>query len=113
MSIKNKIVNPAIQGIDTKNPFGLKDIPPEESLIEYPCDFPIKVMAQAHPDIVDMLVERVIVHDATLNKDTIEVRPSAKGNYVGLTLTVRAISREQLDLIYRTLHAHELVKVVL
>lgn len=101
------------QGIDPNNPFGLREISPEESLIEYPSDFPIKVMAQSHPEILDMLVELVLEHDPSFNRETVEMRPSSKGNYIGLTLTVRATSREQLDNIYRTLHAHELVKVVL
>ncbi len=101
------------EAVDPNNPFGLKEIPPEESLIEYPSDFPIKVMAQSHPELIDALVELVLLHDPEFQRETIEVRPSAKGNYTGLTLTVRATSREQLDTIYRTLHAHELVKVVL
>lgn len=99
--------------VDPNNPFGLKEIPPEESLIEYPSDFPIKVMAKAHPDLIDALVELVLVNDPEFKRETIEVRPSSKGNYTGLTLTVRATSREQLDTIYRSLHGHELVKVVL
>jgi putative lipoic acid-binding regulatory protein len=41
------------------------------------------------------------------------VRPSAKGNYTGLTVVVRATSREQLDDIYRTLSGHPMVKIVL
>ncbi|NEN75571.1 DUF493 family protein [Pelistega sp. NLN82] len=95
------------------NTFGLKEIPPEQSLIEYPTDFPIKVMAQAHPELIDVLTELVLEHDPEFKKETIEVRPSSKGNYTGLTFIVRATSREQLDTIYRTLHGHELVKVVL
>jgi putative lipoic acid-binding regulatory protein len=42
-----------------------------------------------------------------------EVRPSGKGNYTGLTCTVRAISREQLDDLYRALSAHPMVKIVM
>lgn len=102
-----------LQNIDVNNPFGLKEIPPEESLIEYPSDFPIKVMAHSHPDILDMLAELVLEHDPVFNRETVEMRPSSKGNYVGLTLIVRATSREQLDNIYRALHAHELVRIVL
>lgn len=98
---------------DPQHPFGLKEIPPEESLIQYPCDFPIKVMAVSHPDVIDKLSDIVLNHDASFEKNTIEVRASAKGNYTGLTFTIKATSREQLDAVYKALHAHELVKIVL
>ena len=101
------------QQIDVNNPFGLKEIPPEESLIEYPSDFPIKVMAHTHDTLLDDLVALVLEHDPEFKRETVEIRPSAKGNYTGLTFTVRATSREQLDNIYRALHGHELVKIVL
>lgn len=91
----------------------MSEIPPEESLIEYPCHFPIKVMGVSHEEIIPRLVEVVQVHDPRFDPDTVEVRPSSKGNYVGLTFTVYVLSREQLDNIYRALHGHELVKVVL
>lgn len=91
----------------------MKEIPPEESLIEYPCDFPIKVMGVNHPELAQMLVELVLQHDPGFDAASVEMRASKGGNYIGLTFTVRAISREQLDNIYRSLHGHELVKVVL
>lgn len=101
------------KGADVDNPFALKEIPPEESLIEYPSDFPIKVIAHSHPDLIDLLTALVLDHDPEFDRATIEIRPSSKGNYTGLTFTVRAVSREQLDTIYRKLHSHELVKIVL
>lgn len=88
--------------------------PPErESLIEYPSDFPIKVMGRAAPDLVETLVKLVKEHDPGFDPVTVEVRPSKAGNYLGLTFTVRATSREQLDTLYRKLHGHPLVAVVL
>ena len=91
----------------------MNEIPKEESLIEYPCDFPIKVMSVNHPDIVNILVPIILEYDPAVNHETIELRESSKGNYVGLTVTVYVKSREQLDDIYRALHGHELVKAVL
>lgn len=91
----------------------MKEIPKEESLIEYPCDFPIKVMSVNHPDIIQLLAPIILEHDPAFDHQTIEVRESSKGNYVGLTVTVYVESREQLDTIYRALHGHELVKAVL
>ncbi|WP_028357491.1 HP0495 family protein [Brackiella oedipodis] len=89
------------------------DIPPEESLIEYPCYFPIKVMGHNEPHLAQHLTEIVREFVPDFDPDTIVIRPSSKGNYVGLTFTVYVTSREQLDTIYRSLHAHHLVKVVL
>ena len=68
-------------------------ISPEESLIEYPSDFPIKVMGQTHETLQDELLAIVLEHDPGFDAATIEVRPSKAGNYTGLTFTVRAVSR--------------------
>ncbi|MFL6674571.1 MAG: DUF493 family protein [Massilia sp.] len=86
---------------------------PKDSLIEYPSDFPIKVMGEAHEDFAATIVDVVLEFDPTFHIGRLEKRPSAKGNYVGLTVVVRATSREQLDDIYRTLSAHPMVKIVL
>lgn len=91
----------------------MNPIPPEESLIEYPSDFPIKVMGKHHPDFADALTEVVLQFDPGFDPATVEKRPSSSGNYMGLTFTVRATSREQLDALYRALHAHPMVSVVL
>jgi putative lipoic acid-binding regulatory protein len=91
----------------------MKTIPPSESLIEYPSDFPIKVMGPTHDDFAATIVEVVIKHDPTFHHGKLEARPSAKGNFTGLTVTVRAISREQLDALYSELSAHPMVKIVM
>ncbi|MBW8847129.1 MAG: DUF493 family protein [Burkholderiales bacterium] len=89
------------------------DIPPEQSLIEYPSQFPIKVMG-AHVDgFVEAIVHIARQFDPGFDASTIEQRPSKGGNYLGLTITITATSREQLDEIYRTLTTHPMVKVVL
>ncbi|HJD44655.1 MAG TPA: DUF493 family protein [Candidatus Paenalcaligenes intestinipullorum] len=88
-------------------------IPPEDSLIEYPSEFPIKVMGKADPTLAQALTEIVLEHDPDFDASTIEMRPSKAGNYIGLTFRITALSREQLDNVYRALHAHPLVSVVL
>ena len=85
----------------------------EESLIEYPCDFPIKVMGKSHPEFAETIVTVIRQFDNSVDAERIEVRPSSGGNYTGLTVTVRAVNREQLDDIYRALTGHPMVKVVL
>ncbi|WP_206954737.1 DUF493 family protein [Trinickia acidisoli] len=87
--------------------------PVNESLIDFPCDFPIKVMGKAHPDFAETIVSVVRQFDASFDAARIETRPSSGGNYIGLTVTVRAQSRAQLDDIYRALTGHPMVKVVL
>lgn len=89
------------------------EIPPEESLIEYPSLFPIKVMGKSHPELAQTLTAVVLEFDPGFDPATIEIRPSSKGSYLGLTFTVTATSREQLDNLYRALHGHPLVSIVL
>jgi putative lipoic acid-binding regulatory protein len=89
------------------------DMDPKDSLIEYPSDFPIKVMGLAHEEFAAAIADLVLGFDPTFHTGRMEQRPSAKGNYIGLTVIVRATSREQLDDLYRTLSAHPMVKVVL
>ncbi len=91
----------------------MNEIPPEESLIEYPCDFPIKVMGKSHPEFAQTLTEVVLQFDPGFDAATVEMRASKGGNYLSVTFTVRATSREQLDAIYRALHGHPFVSVVL
>jgi uncharacterized protein len=83
------------------------------SLIDYPSDFPIKIMGPTHDDFASTMVAVVLEFDPTFHSGKMEMRPSAKGNYLALTVTVRAISREQLDNLYRALSSHPMVKVVL
>ncbi|MFM0390735.1 MULTISPECIES: DUF493 family protein [unclassified Paraburkholderia] len=84
-----------------------------ESLFEFPCDFPIKIMGKSHPEFAETIVTVVRQFDNEVDASRIETRPSSGGNYTGLTVTVRATSREQLDDIYRALTGHPMVKVVL
>jgi putative lipoic acid-binding regulatory protein len=84
-----------------------------DSLIEYPSDFPIKIMGAMHDAFAQTMVEVVMQHDPNFDAGKMEMRPSSKGTYLSLTVTVRATSREQLDNLYRALSAHPMVKVVL
>ena len=89
------------------------DIPPEQSLIEYPCHFPIKVMGANVDGYVTAMTHLAKSFDANFDASTVELRPSKGGNYMGLTLSVYVTSREQLDELYRTLTTHPMVKIVL
>ena len=85
----------------------------DDSLITYPSAFPIKVMGEQVDGFESAVVAVARQFDAAFDTRTIERRPSKGGKYLGLTLTVTATSREQLDELYRTLSTHPLVRVVL
>ena len=91
----------------------MADIPPEQSLIEYPSNFPIKVMGVQVKGFEQAIVAVALQFDPGFDPSTVERRPSKAGNYLGLTLSVRATSRDQLDELYRTLSTHPMVKIVL
>ena len=84
-----------------------------ESLLEFPCDFPIKVMGVARDDFAQTIVAVVQAHAPDFDAASLEMRASGKGNYLAVTCTVRATSREQLDNLYRDLSSHPYVKIVL
>lgn len=87
--------------------------PENDSLFDFPCDFPIKVMGKSHPEFAETIVTVVRQFDNEVDASRVETRPSSGGNYTGLTVTVRATSRAHLDDIYRALTGHPMVKVVL
>ena len=89
------------------------EVPRQESLIEYPSQFPIKVMGQKAEGLVHAISLIAQQFDPAFDASTIELRESKGGKYLGITITVTATSREQLDELYRTLSSHPMVKVVL
>jgi putative lipoic acid-binding regulatory protein len=91
----------------------MHEIPHEQSLIEYPSAFPIKVMGPHAEGFVDAIVMVARQFDPGFDAATVETRPSKGGNYLGITITVTATSRPQLDELYRTLTTHPMVKIVL
>ena len=91
----------------------MHEIPPEQSLIEYPSAFPIKVMGPVAEGFVEAIVEVARQFDPEFDEATVEIRPSKGGNYLGITITVTATSRPQLDELYRTLTTHPMVRIVL
>ena len=91
----------------------MPETPPAPSLIEYPSAFPIKVMGANVDGFAEAMVAIALNFDPGYDAGTLQSRSSKGGKYVGLTVTVTATSREQLDELYRTLSTHPMVKVVL
>lgn len=84
-----------------------------QSLIEYPTDFPIKIMGRREPRLVQSIVDIVQRHAPDFDAATVEMRASKKNSYLSVTCTVRATSREQLDALYRDLCDHPAIVMVL
>ena len=84
-----------------------------ESLIDYPAPFPIKVVGLNENGFVHAITHIARQFDPTFDAATIELRESGGGKYLGVTITVLATSREQLDELYRTLSTHPQARWVL
>jgi uncharacterized protein len=84
-----------------------------ETLIEFPCDFPIKVMGETHADFTTEIVKTIQQKLPTFDACQVEMRGSSGGKYISLTCTVHVTSKPQLDDIYRALSTHPMTKFVL
>ncbi|MFZ4624620.1 MAG: YbeD family protein [Rhodoferax sp.] len=87
--------------------------PDKPSLIQYPSAFPIKVMGLKVDGLVAAMTEIARQFDPDFDVGSLDLRESKGGKYLGLTLTINATSRAQLDQLYQTLSSHPMVKVVL
>jgi len=83
------------------------------SLLEFPCSFPIKIMGRTQDGFAQAVAEIVTRHAPDFDAASLEMRASSAGNYLSLTATINATSREQLDDLYRELVAHPMVAMVL
>ena len=84
-----------------------------DSLLEFPCDFPIKVMGRKDAGFRQLVVALVEAHAGPIATDRVQLRESRDGNFVSLTLVVRTESQAQLDAIYTSLSGHDQVLMVL
>ena len=85
----------------------------DDSPLEFPCEFPIKMMGRDTPEfraIARALVEK---HAGDVDDGAVRAALSRNGNFVSITVTITATSREQLDAIYREVTAHEDVLMAL
>ncbi len=85
----------------------------DETLLEFPCDFPIKVMGKRREGFAQLVVDIVLKHAPDFDAATVGMRASRNGNYLSVTCVVPAHSREQLDALYRELVAHPWIEIVL
>ena len=85
----------------------------DPSLIEYPCDFPIKIMGHTQAGFAQAILEVVQRHAPDFDGATLEMKSSKHGKYVSITCTINATSRAQLDALYKELCDHPMVVMVL
>lgn len=82
---------------------------PDDSLIEYPCDFPVKAMGLAEHEIEMIFMQIVHIHFPHQEIFDIKRTQSKGGKYLSITITLKALNREQLDATYQALYDHELI----
>jgi uncharacterized protein len=91
----------------------MADKPESETLLKFPCDFPVKVMGKNEPDFANNILALVSKHAPDFDGKTMQMRPSSAGKYLSLTCTIRATSKQQLDDLYMDLTAHRQVLMAL
>ena len=84
-----------------------------ESLLTFPCVFPLKVMGRREDGFAQLVSEVVLRHAPDFHPETLEMRTSKNGRYLSLTVNLNARSREQLDALYTELSKHPMVMMVL
>lgn len=85
----------------------------KDTLLEFPCEFPLKIMGKADDSLAQVVLDIVTVHAPDFDVASMEMRASSGGNYLSLTCTVIARSKPQLDALYTDLSGHPMIKVVL
>lgn len=85
----------------------------EPSLIEYPCDFPLKILGHGQPGFAQAILAVVKRHAPDFEDATLAMKTSKKGRYLSVTCVIRATSRQQLDALYQELCDLPMVVMVL
>jgi putative lipoic acid-binding regulatory protein len=85
----------------------------EDTLLEFPCDFPIKMMGRDQDSFRKAAIAVIEEHAGKLSDDAISMSSSRKGNFISITVTISAQSQQQLDDIYQALTDHEEILVAL
>jgi putative lipoic acid-binding regulatory protein len=87
--------------------------PESESPLKFPTSFPIKIMGRRADGFAQSILDVVLKHAPDFDPSTLEMRASREGNYLSVTATINATSRDQLDNLYRELTAHPMVTMVI
>ncbi len=82
-------------------------------MIEYPCQFPIKIIFKNQPNTVDELLAIVRQHHPELQNTSVQQQTSKNSSYASITVTIEAKNQEALDALYLELTQHPNIKMVL
>ena len=85
----------------------------EETILEFPCEYPLKLMGRDEPDFHVAAQSILKDHLGALDDDRVSLRSSRNGKFVALTITFTATSREQLDALYHDLSDNDHVLIAL
>ncbi|AFI85609.1 HP0495 family protein [Methylophaga nitratireducenticrescens] len=85
----------------------------EETLLEFPCEYPVKAMGETHPQLDNIVVEIIRKHAGAISEGAVTSKQSSGGKYTSITVVIEATSKKQLDAIYQELSGHQAVKYVL
>ncbi len=85
----------------------------DATLLEYPCDFPVKILGHTQAGFAQAVLEVVKRHAPDFDATTLELRASKQRKYLSVTCVIRATSRKQLDNLYQELCDHPMVVMVL
>jgi putative lipoic acid-binding regulatory protein len=85
----------------------------EETLLVFPCQFPIKAMGKADVELDLLVLDIIRRHTDSVTQDSVSTRPSKNGTYLSVTVTITATSKPQLDAIYQDLSGHPHILMVL
>ncbi len=85
----------------------------EPPRIEFPCDYPIKVLGRSVDHLESTVVEIFERHAPGFDQETISIRSSSKGTFTSITIIITATGREQLEALHQDLLATGLVQMVI
>ncbi|MDP2964159.1 MAG: DUF493 domain-containing protein [Sulfurimicrobium sp.] len=85
----------------------------QETLLEFPCAFPVKIMGRTEDGFANAMLEVVLRHAPDFDSASMTMKASSSNKYLSLTFTINAISKQQLDALYREITAHPMVVMAL
>jgi len=85
----------------------------EETLFEFPCQFPIKAMGKNTGEFDSLVVGIVRRHAEDIKEGAVKIKSSKGDKFLSITVTIEAQSKRQLDAIYQDLNDSPAVIMVL
>ena len=115
MAVSGRINDSYYDSLEMTNYNRISVMKPEttETLLEFPCEFPVKAMGKTTDDFDALVVSIIRKHVPEFEDGTVKTRLSRGGKYISVTVTIQAQNQEQLDNLYMELSANESVLVAL